>query len=42
VASSRIRCARGGGSIELLSTCKTMTLGVHAVYLSRKHLPIKA
>jgi len=41
MASSRIRCARGD-SVDLLPACKTMTLGIHAVYLSRKPLPIKA
>ncbi|HUH55598.1 MAG TPA: LysR family transcriptional regulator [Rhodanobacter sp.] len=30
-----------GTLIELLPTWRTMTLGIHAVYPSRKHLPIK-
>lgn len=32
---------RRGDLIELLPTWRTMTLGIHAVYPSRKHLPIK-
>jgi DNA-binding transcriptional LysR family regulator len=32
---------RRGALVELLPTWRTMTLGIHAVYPSRKHLPIK-
>jgi DNA-binding transcriptional LysR family regulator len=32
---------RRGDLVELLPTWRTMTLGIHAVYPSRKHLPIK-
>lgn len=32
---------RRGDLVELLPTYRTMTLGIHAVYPSRKHLPIK-
>ena len=32
---------RRGALVELLPTWRAMTLGIHAVYPSRKHLPIK-
>ena len=32
---------RRGDLVKLLPTWRTMTLGIHAVYPSRKHLPIK-
>ena len=32
---------RRGDLVELLPTYRAMTLGIHAVYPSRKHLPIK-
>jgi DNA-binding transcriptional LysR family regulator len=32
---------RRGNLVELLPTWRTLTLGIHAVYPSRKHLPIK-
>ncbi len=32
---------RHGGLVELLPTYRALTLGIHAVYPSRKHLPIK-
>lgn len=32
---------RRGDLVELLPTWRTLTLGIHAVYPSRKHLPIK-
>ena len=32
---------RRGALVELLPTWRTMTLGIHAVYPSRNHLPIK-
>ena len=32
---------RRGDLVELLPTWRAMTLGIHAVYPSRKHLPIK-